>query len=148
MKVRDAQKLTVILFIIGIIIMLAALLYEPLLIIGAVVTISCLIPHFLYNKCPHCGKHLGRDYGKFCQHCGEKIDQPIPIDEVIKIKKANKNTNTGMALGMCFGISIGTSIGTSIGLSLGNVAMGSSTGMLFGMVIGLLIGAAKDNEDK
>ena len=62
------------------------------------------------------------------------------LDEVIKMKKTNKNTSTGMALGMCFGVSIGTSIGSS----LGNIAMGSSMGMLFGMVIGLLIGAAKD----
>ena len=64
------------------------------------------------------------------------------LDEVIKMKKTNKNTSTGMALGMCFGVSIGTSIGSS----LGNIAMGSSMGMLFGMVIGLLIGAAKDKE--
>ncbi len=40
--------------------MLLAYVYEPLIIVGALVTFSCLIPHFLYNKCPHCGKQLGR----------------------------------------------------------------------------------------
>ena len=74
MKARDAQKLTTILLIVGTILMLAAYLYEPLWKIGAVVAISCLVPHFLYNKCPHCNKQLGRNAGKFCQHCGEKID--------------------------------------------------------------------------
>ena len=74
MKVRDAQKLRDMLLIFGFIIMLAAYLYKPLFIIGVIVAFSCLIPHFLYNKCPHCGKQLGRNEGKFCQHCGGKID--------------------------------------------------------------------------
>lgn len=74
MKARDAQKLRDKILLIGFLIMLASVLYEPLLIIGVVVSLSCLIPDFLYNKCPHCKKHLGRNNGKFCQHCGEKID--------------------------------------------------------------------------
>lgn len=74
MKVRDARKLRDMLLIIGFMIMLAAYLYEPLFIIGVIVAFSCLIPHFLYNKCPRCGKQLGRNEGRFCQHCGEKID--------------------------------------------------------------------------
>lgn len=74
MKARDAQKLRDILLIIGFIIMLAAYIYEPIFIIGAVVAVSCLIPDFLYNKCPHCKKRLGRNEGNFCQHCGGKID--------------------------------------------------------------------------
>ncbi len=60
--------------IIGFIIMLAAYIYEPLFTIGAAVAFSCLVPHFLYNKCPDCGKQLGRNEGNFCQHCGGKID--------------------------------------------------------------------------
>ena len=74
MKVRDAQKWTAILLVAGIILMLAAVLCEPLWIFGAVVAVSSLIPHFLYNKCPHCRKQLGKNGGKFCQHCGGKID--------------------------------------------------------------------------
>lgn len=74
MKARDAQKLRNRLMVIGFIIMLGAYIYEPLLIVGAVVAFSCIIPDYLYNKCPHCRKRLGKNEGKFCQHCGGKID--------------------------------------------------------------------------
>lgn len=74
MKVRNAQKLRNLLMLIGTVIMLAAYFYEPLWIIGLIVACSCLIPHFLYNKCPHCGKQLGNQETKYCQHCGKPID--------------------------------------------------------------------------
>ena len=74
MKVKDAQKLRDALLIVGMIIMLGAYLYEVLFGIGMAIAFSSLIPHFLYNKGPHCGKQLGRNEGKYCQYCGEKID--------------------------------------------------------------------------
>lgn len=74
MNVRKAQKLRNALLLIGIVIMLAAYIYEPLMIVGIIVAFSCLIPHFLYNKCPRCGKHLGRNEGNYCQHCGKSLD--------------------------------------------------------------------------
>lgn len=78
MKVKEAQKLRDTLFIVGIVIMLCAAIYEPLFelltVIGAVIAFSGLIPHFLYNKCPSCGKQLGRNDGKYCQHCGKALD--------------------------------------------------------------------------
>lgn len=54
--------------------MLLAYVYQPFFYLGGVIACSCLIPHFLYNKCPHCGKQLGRNEGDFCQHCGKRID--------------------------------------------------------------------------
>ena len=75
MNVRNAQKLRFALLIAGFIIMLAGGIWGPLCTkIGIVVAFSSLIPTLLYNKCPHCGKQLGRNEGKFCHHCGEKID--------------------------------------------------------------------------
>ena len=74
MNVRKAQKLRNALLLIGIVIMLAAYIYEPLMIVGIIVAFSSLIPHFLYNKCPHCGKQLGRNEGNYCQHCGKSLD--------------------------------------------------------------------------
>lgn len=74
MKVRNAQKLRDTLMIVGIAIMLAGSIHVALSIIGAVVAFSGLVPHFLYNKCPHCKKQLGRNDGNFCQHCGGRID--------------------------------------------------------------------------
>ena len=74
MKPKKAQKLRDILAIVGIVIMLCGYIYEPLLIVRMIVTFSCFVPHFLYNKCPHCGKQLGRNEGKYCQHCGKELD--------------------------------------------------------------------------
>lgn len=74
MKARDAQRLRDLLLLAGFIIMLASYLLKPIFIIGLIVAISCLIPDFLYNKCPHCKKRLGRNEAQFCQHCGGKID--------------------------------------------------------------------------
>ena len=74
MNVRKAQKLRNALLLIGIVIMLAAYIYEPLMIVGIIVAFSCLIPHFLFNKCPHCGNQLGRNEGNYCQHCGKSLD--------------------------------------------------------------------------
>lgn len=74
MDYKDARILRDILMVLGFVVMLAGYLYTPLTFIGAIVMISCLIPDFLYNRCPHCKKRLGRNGGTFCQHCGRKID--------------------------------------------------------------------------
>ena len=74
MKAKDAQKLRNMILAIGFILMVGAYIFKPLLIIGAIVAVSCMIPDYLYNKCPHCGKRLGRNEGRFCQHCGGKTE--------------------------------------------------------------------------
>ena len=74
MTVKKAQRARDTLVIVGTVIMLLGSVYAPLFIVGAIVAFSCLIPHFLFNECPHCGKQLGRNEGEFCQFCGEHID--------------------------------------------------------------------------
>lgn len=75
MNYKDARILRDTLLIIGFIVMMAGYLFGLVCtIIGAVIMISCLIPDFLYNKCPHCKKRLGRNEGIFCQNCGGRID--------------------------------------------------------------------------
>lgn len=74
MTIKQARKIRDCLMIAGFVIMLLAYVYEPLIWIGAIVMVSCLIPHFRYNKCPHCGKQLGRNEGEYCQHCGKQLD--------------------------------------------------------------------------
>lgn len=74
MTVKKARKLRDRLLIVGFAVMLLAYLYEPIFIVGMIVAFSSLIPHFLFNKCPHCGKQLGRNDGDFCQFCGKPID--------------------------------------------------------------------------
>lgn len=59
MKPEQAQRLRDILLMLGALIMFSSYLFgEALLWVGMVVTFSGLIPHFLYNKCPHCGHQL------------------------------------------------------------------------------------------
>ena len=74
MKVWEARNWRDLLFIIGILTSLAGEVWFPLAIIGFVVVLSGLVLDFLYNKCPHCGKHMGRNRGDFCPNCGRKID--------------------------------------------------------------------------
>lgn len=73
MTIKQARKLRDILLISGFIVMLSAYIWEPLFIIGAVISCSCLIPHFLFNRCPHCGKQLGNHAGLYCQYCGKNL---------------------------------------------------------------------------
>lgn len=28
---------------------------------------------FMMNRCPRCDRHLDRNWGRFCQHCGGRI---------------------------------------------------------------------------
>ena len=30
--------------------------------------------YLLWIRCPHCGRHLDRNNGDYCQYCGEEID--------------------------------------------------------------------------
>lgn len=75
MKLRNAQKLRNGLLIVGIVVMLSGMLYEPMFGVGAVIACSCLIPHILFNKCPHCGKQLGKNEAQYCQFCGKSLDE-------------------------------------------------------------------------
>ena len=74
MNVRKAQRLRDMLLLIGFFMMLGSYIYESLFVPGMIVALSCLVPHFLWNRCPHCRKQLGRNEAEFCQFCGEKID--------------------------------------------------------------------------
>ena len=74
MKLRKARELRDILMLIGIVIMLLGHNSDALLVVGLIVTFSGLIPHFRYNKCPHCGRQLGLNEEKFCQFCGRPLD--------------------------------------------------------------------------
>ena len=74
MTVKQARKLRNTLLIVGAAVMLLGIFFRPFLIIGAVVAFSCLIPHILFNRCPHCGEHLDRSNGDFCSFFGKRID--------------------------------------------------------------------------
>lgn len=67
-KTRDA------LLILGALFCLVAYLFQPVVYIGMALWLAGLAVHVLYCKCPHCGSHIGRNYGDFCQYCGKKLE--------------------------------------------------------------------------
>ena len=77
MKPEQAQRLRDILLVTGFLVMLSSGLFgETLLWVGMVIAFTSLLPHFLYNKCPHCGRQL-RDWNRkspYCPFCGKRVD--------------------------------------------------------------------------
>ena len=43
------------------------------LVLALVAFIAFLAVEFFMNRCPHCDRYLDRNWGQFCQHCGERI---------------------------------------------------------------------------
>ena len=59
MKPQPAQRLRDILLLLGTLVMFSSYLFGDMLLwVGMVIAFSSLIPHFLFNKCPHCGHQL------------------------------------------------------------------------------------------
>lgn len=75
MPIKKAGKLRDGLLIAGAL-MMACLPYIwiPFFYIGMAASCSCLIVQFIFLRCPHCNKHLGRCEGDFCPFCGERLD--------------------------------------------------------------------------
>ena len=42
--------------------------------IGSIGLIAGFALGFAWERCPHCGEHLGRYSCDYCKHCGIKID--------------------------------------------------------------------------
>ena len=42
--------------------------------IGAGIAILANIFFLLWYRCPHCGRFLGRTWGKYCSYCGTKLE--------------------------------------------------------------------------
>lgn len=75
MKPKKAQKLSVCMWLTGMILLLFGYIHIIFLIIGLTTAISGAVVNILFNKCPHCGKHLVNNGGNFCQFCGREIDE-------------------------------------------------------------------------
>ena len=46
----------------------------PVLLAGFAAALAALWLHFIWWRCPACGRHMGRTKGACCPWCGEKID--------------------------------------------------------------------------
>ena len=40
---------------------------------GLAAFLLLMLVWFLFNRCPHCGRHLGDDTGAYCPHCGKRL---------------------------------------------------------------------------
>ena len=77
MKLEKAKKLLKILILAMLIVAVVVMMAESVAPVGFLLCIGLLaavvVVHILYIRCPHCGEHLGRDWGEFCPHCGKKL---------------------------------------------------------------------------
>lgn len=48
--------------------------YEVVTAAALLAVIAGVLLHVLWMRCPHCGRHLDRNNGRYCQHCGKEID--------------------------------------------------------------------------
>jgi len=56
-------------------IMVGALLTNiPVIVLGCLSAIACIVFNLAKWRCPHCGEHLGRSEGKYCPHCGHLLE--------------------------------------------------------------------------
>ena len=79
MKLDKAKKLLMILFLAMLIVAVVVMAADAMALPGFILCIGLLaaivVVHILYIRCPHCGEHLGRDWGEFCPHCGKKLQE-------------------------------------------------------------------------
>ncbi|MGO5113709.1 hypothetical protein ACTQ33_01540 [Candidatus Avoscillospira sp. LCP25S3_F1] len=45
-----------------------------LTVIGVLLLIVAVLIHFMYYRCPHCGRFLDRSTGAYCPYCGKKME--------------------------------------------------------------------------
>lgn len=70
-KIFDISAITIV-----VIVAIGSLLENlPICVIGFVLMIGAVVFNLVFNRCPRCGRHLGRDGGEYCRHCGVKFDE-------------------------------------------------------------------------
>lgn len=74
MSVKKWRKLSWAIGIASMVILFLGLDRRWLSIVGLIVMAGSIIADYLYVRCPYCFKHLGRDLGEYCPHCGKEIE--------------------------------------------------------------------------
>ena len=75
MKLKHIRRITYGLFA-SVILFFCLMYVHPAFGVGGIAAFIVLaIFNLAYYRCPHCSGHLGREVGKYCQHCGEKLEQ-------------------------------------------------------------------------
>ncbi|MDO5401179.1 MAG: hypothetical protein Q4F17_09410 [Eubacteriales bacterium] len=76
MPLNQVKWVRAILFAVGLLMLCLGvhLRLLPLTLLGLVPLLGGVLFGFLFYRCPHCGKFLGRADGGYCPFCGEKLD--------------------------------------------------------------------------
>ena len=79
-KQNRVRRADVLRGVLGALIVLLAMVAQAkpgpiLLVLALVALLVFLAVEFFMNRCPHCDRYLDRNWGQFCQHCGERIRQ-------------------------------------------------------------------------
>ena len=79
MKYISPKKVRVIFFIAQVVAILviamgARLDSMAVIYTGAGIVVLALIFSFFWNRCPHCGRHLGSSWGEYCPYCGKDVE--------------------------------------------------------------------------
>lgn len=76
MNLKKVLRITYWLVGICLVLMVFGALIESITValIGIAVSFAAVFVSIKYWRCPHCGKHLGRDLGKYCLHCGKELE--------------------------------------------------------------------------
>ncbi len=77
MKPKTVRQVFLIGFVAAILIGLfgAASESKVSILIMVLLCFGLVIFQIMFHRCPHCGQYLGRNDGKFCQHCGKPLDE-------------------------------------------------------------------------
>lgn len=78
MNMKQAQKLIVALCVASAACLIVSITTNKLLfnILGILLVVAAGWAHTRFIRCPHCGKHLGKeDKGANCPYCGKRIEE-------------------------------------------------------------------------
>ncbi len=76
MRPKTAKGIYLIVLVVGLIVtLIGGLIFHSNAVIwtGGGILIAGIIFHMIFYRCPACGRHLGRNNGEFCQHCGASL---------------------------------------------------------------------------
>lgn len=70
---RNVKKIMWPIFAVGALLPVVFKMSDVAVLLGVLLIGLAIGLYFLYWRCPHCGRDLGRDGGAFCPHCGKQI---------------------------------------------------------------------------
>ena len=79
MKLEKAEKLIAVLCVASAACLIAAVITSKLVfnLLGILFVVAAGWAHTRFMRCPHCGRHLGREKISHCPSCGKQINEKM-----------------------------------------------------------------------